>query len=69
MIYVTPLLKDAFPNLSLRDIRQGSDIFARELTPRQREVLQLVAEVRTVKEISAALHISPKTVEYHKKQL
>lgn len=66
MVYVTPLLKDALPNVSLREIRQGSDIFAKELTPRQREVLQLVAEGKTVKEISAALHISPKTVEFHK---
>lgn len=66
MIYVTPLLKDALPNVSLREIRQGSDVFARELTPRQREVLQLVAEGKTIKEISSALHISPKTVEFHK---
>ena len=39
------------------------------LTMRQREVLQLVAEGRTVKEIAAALNISPKTVEFHKSQL
>lgn len=39
------------------------------LTIRQREVLQLVAEGRTVKEIAAALGISPKTVEFHKSQL
>jgi DNA-binding NarL/FixJ family response regulator len=68
-IYVTPLLKDALPNLSLKDLRQSSDIFARELTQRQREVLQLVAEGKTIKEISAALQISPKTVEFHKNSL
>jgi DNA-binding NarL/FixJ family response regulator len=68
-IYVTPLLKDALPNLSLNDLRQGSDIFARDLTQRQREVLQLIAEGKTVKEISAALQISPKTVEFHKNAL
>lgn len=39
------------------------------LTVRQREVLQLVAEGRTVKEIAAVLNISPKTVEFHKSQL
>lgn len=66
MVYVTPLLRNALPNISLREIRQGADIFAGELTPRQREVLQLVAEGKTVKEISASLHISPKTVEFHK---
>jgi DNA-binding NarL/FixJ family response regulator len=39
------------------------------LTVRQREVLQLVAEGRTVKEIAAVLNISPKTVEFHKSHL
>jgi len=68
-IYVTPLLKEAIPGLSLKDLRQSSDVFARELTPRQREVLQLVAEGKTIKEISASLQISPKTVEFHKNAL
>ena len=36
------------------------------LTPRQREVLQLVAEGLQVKEIAARLDVSPKTVEFHK---
>jgi DNA-binding CsgD family transcriptional regulator len=33
---------------------------------RQREVLQLVAEGKTAKEIAVLLGISPKTVEFHK---
>ena len=42
-------------------------LFARStLTSRQREVLQLVAEGRSVKEIAALLKISAKTVEFHK---
>jgi DNA-binding NarL/FixJ family response regulator len=36
------------------------------LTSRQREVLQLLAEGRQVKEIAAALKVSPRTVEFHK---
>ncbi|MGO9255038.1 MAG: response regulator [Bryobacteraceae bacterium] len=36
------------------------------LTPRQREVLQLIAEGRTMKEVAALLHISPRTAESHK---
>jgi DNA-binding NarL/FixJ family response regulator len=43
-----------------------SELFGGSLTPRQREVLQMVAEGKTTKEISAALGISPKTVEYHR---
>lgn len=39
------------------------------LTPRQREVLQLVAEGKSAKEIASNLYISVKTVEFHKKHL
>jgi DNA-binding NarL/FixJ family response regulator len=39
------------------------------LTPRRREVLQLVAEGRSRKEIAGILSISVKTVEFHKAEL
>lgn len=39
------------------------------LTPRQREILQLVAEGRSAKEIAATLGISYRTVEYHKYEM
>lgn len=39
------------------------------LTPRQREVLQLLAEGRSAKQIAEALAISPRTVEHHKYQM
>jgi len=39
------------------------------LTPRQREVLQLLAEGRSAKEIASSLGISPRTVEFHKYQM
>lgn len=39
------------------------------LTPRQREVLQLVAEGHSAKQIAALLVISVKTVEFHKRRL
>jgi DNA-binding NarL/FixJ family response regulator len=39
------------------------------LTPRQREVLQLIAEGKTTKEIAQILQISVKTVEMHRTQL
>ncbi|MCH7895810.1 MAG: response regulator transcription factor [candidate division NC10 bacterium] len=40
-----------------------------KLTPRQREVLQLVAEGRSAREIGTLLKISARTVEYHKYRL
>jgi len=40
-----------------------------ELTPRQRDVLQLLAEGKSAKEIGALLDISPRTVETHKYKL
>jgi DNA-binding NarL/FixJ family response regulator len=40
-----------------------------DLTSRQREVLQLVAEGRVRKEIAQALGVSVKTVEFHKQKI
>jgi DNA-binding CsgD family transcriptional regulator len=40
-----------------------------ELTPRQREVLQLVSEGRSAREIAAILRISHRTAEFHKTRL
>jgi DNA-binding NarL/FixJ family response regulator len=69
--YVTPLAVAKDSSLfSVRKQRQNpAEFFGRSLTPRQREVLQLVAEGRTAKEISNALNISVKTVEFHKNGL
>jgi len=39
------------------------------LTPRQREILQLIAEGKSTKEIAAVLNVSVKTVETHRSQL
>jgi DNA-binding NarL/FixJ family response regulator len=40
-----------------------------ELTARQREILQLIAEGHTKQEIAQRLNISPKTVETHREQM
>ena len=62
--YVTPLAtRDMVDGLLRRpEAPQG----ARELSPRQREVLQLLAEGRTMKEIARILNITARTVAFHK---
>ena len=40
-----------------------------ELTGRQREILQLIAEGQNTKQIAEILKVSPKTVEYHRMKL
>lgn len=63
--YITPSLREAYNKLVLanpdKPRASGSP-----LTPRQREVLQLIAEGQSTKEIAAALNISAKTVEFHR---
>ena len=41
----------------------------KHLTPRQREVLQLIAEGKSIKEIAALLCLSVKTVDFHRTKL
>jgi DNA-binding NarL/FixJ family response regulator len=66
--YVTPLVtREALSPLFGGGIEPSK--LSSTLTPRQREVLQLVAEGRSVKEIAAILKISAKTVEFHKSAL
>jgi DNA-binding NarL/FixJ family response regulator len=66
--YVTPQIAGEL----LASIRRGTPAGAKalsDLTPRQREVLQLVAEGRSAKEIAAELRISRRTAEFHKARL
>jgi DNA-binding NarL/FixJ family response regulator len=49
-----------------RTARGSSDYTRRPLTPRERQIVQLLAEGRTNKEVAAALGISIKTVEAHR---
>ncbi len=60
--YVTPKLRPE--NWAVREARAQQ--YSKELTPRQREVLQLLAEGRGMKEIAAILEVSNRTIMYHK---
>jgi DNA-binding NarL/FixJ family response regulator len=60
--YVTPRLKPE--NWAVREAR--AQLFSKDLTARQREVLQLLAEGHPMKEIGGILNVSEKTVMFHK---
>ena len=60
--YVTPKLQPG--NRAVRETRARQ--FSKELTPRQKEVLQLLAEGRPMKEVADILNVSEKTIMFHK---
>jgi len=66
--YVSPLVTRNALELLMGATKSDSK-FADGLTSRQRQILQLVAEGRTRKEIAGTLGISVKTVEFHKATL
>jgi DNA-binding NarL/FixJ family response regulator len=43
--------------------------YSKDMTPRQKEVVQLLGEGRSIKEIADILALSEKTVEFHKHQI
>lgn len=67
-VYLTPALTGDLLNL-LRGGPEQPDEPVSSLTPRQREILQLLAEGRSAKEIGATLGVSARTVEFHKYQM
>ena len=68
-VYLSTRIADVVVDDYVR--RQSNDqpsAFAK-LTPREREVLQLMAEGRATKEIAMDLHVSIKTIETHRRQI
>ena len=61
--YVTPLVTEGLVG-SFMDAASRKPSHA--LTPRQREVLQLLAEGHSMKQVAALLNVTPRTVAFHK---
>jgi len=61
--YVTPLVTEGLVDslLNVQDQKR-----TQELTSRQQEVLQLLAEGKSMKEVAAILNVTPRTVAFHK---
>jgi DNA-binding NarL/FixJ family response regulator len=66
--YLTPKISRSVVDKFLDDGEQVADPLS-DLTVRQREILQLIAEGRTTKEIAGVLDVSVKTVETHRARL
>lgn len=61
--YVTPMITGDLVGSLLRPDTVSS---SNELTPRQREVLQLLAEGKSMKEVAGVLNLTTRTVAFHK---
>jgi DNA-binding NarL/FixJ family response regulator len=67
-LYVTPLVRGGDLK-RLMETSAAGDPKVRKLTARQREVLQLVAEGLSAKEIAGILKVSHRTIEFHKNRI
>jgi DNA-binding NarL/FixJ family response regulator len=61
--YVTPLVTEGMLGSLMHPSVEGH---ARQLTSRQREVLQLLAEGKSMKEVASILNVTARTVAFHK---
>ena len=62
--YVSPSIAQEMADAAV--VEGAGEGTLRDLTAREREVLQLLAEGKSMKEVAAVLTISPRTVEFHK---
>jgi len=62
--YVTPFIARAMENSFIKNPEATGQ--PKDVTPRQREVVQLLAEGKSMKEVADVLHITERTVAFHK---
>ena len=67
-VYITPIFGETVIESARSPAGTPSRVMI-ELTQRQRQILQLVAEGRSNKEIAEIVHVSVKTVEFHRARL
>jgi len=67
--YLSPKIAGLIVEGYVRHLSKTSSTGYAGLTDREREVLQLLAEGKSRKEIADLLHISPRTVETHRRQI
>jgi len=62
--YVSPQIAKGMQEDFIRDPK--GEHHAKRLTPRQREVLQLLAEGKSMKQAADVLEVTPRTIAFHK---
>jgi DNA-binding NarL/FixJ family response regulator len=67
--YLSPSISGLVVNGYLNRLSNSQTAGAEVLTDREREILQMIAEGKTTKQIALKLHISVKTVETHRRQI
>lgn len=67
--YLSPKIADFMIDHYIREVPVIESSAFSVLTPREREVLQLIAEGWTTKEIASQLNVSAKTVDTHRRQI
>jgi DNA-binding NarL/FixJ family response regulator len=67
--YLSPAVTEAVVEDYVRHVPSNGGAAFASLSPREREVLQLIAEGKATKEIAAALQVSVKTIEAHRAQI
>jgi DNA-binding NarL/FixJ family response regulator len=67
--YLSPRITDVVVDDYVKRLSSGSDSPLASLTSREREVLQLVAEGKSTKEIALELHVSTKTIEANRRAI
>jgi DNA-binding NarL/FixJ family response regulator len=64
--YVTPQMARRMQKSFIKNPNNGPEACAKILTPRQREVVQLLVEGKSMKEVGNVLNVTPRTVAFHK---
>jgi len=67
--YLSPRITDVVINDYVGKTPENESAMTAKLTSRERQIVQLVAEGKTTKEIASILHISPKTADSNRRQI
>jgi DNA-binding NarL/FixJ family response regulator len=68
-IYVSPLLASDIADLYVQGQRQGEVAVAEPLTPREVEIIKMIAEGKSSKEIAEILFLSFRTIQNHRAKI